>query len=205
MPGVPDMPPLAFAGQSGGGGNSSTIIAPMKTVQGLAQVVMMMMQGFGQGPGGPGGPGMPPPGVEIEMDEGPATRADSAVMPDPALDNATFSATVTAPPLSEAKVVELTDDSFKTTVGGARPTLVVFWAKWSTPSKRQVAIAEQISREHGARLTVASVDIDAARAAAGGINAVPTMVLYRNGSRVAALEGAAPKTQVDRFVASRIR
>jgi len=94
------------------------------------------------------------------------------------------------------KIVNLTTDTFKTTIAGATtPVLVDFWAPWCGPCKAIAPILEELAEEFAGKLRIAKVNIDdnAEIAAEHGIRAIPTMLLFKNGKLVEQIVGMLPK------------
>ena len=80
-------------------------------------------------------------------------------------------------------VVELTDDTFETTIQGDLPVLVDFWAPWCGPCKMIAPVVEEIAAEYTGKAVICKVNTDEHRDAAiqYGINAIPTLILFKNG------------------------
>ncbi|MGP1273442.1 MAG: thioredoxin [Phycisphaerales bacterium] len=88
----------------------------------------------------------------------------------------------TSPPLNE-----LTDDSFaetiETTPGVA---MVEFWASWCMPCRMLEPVIREIASNYGPRIVVGQVDTDRHRDTARRfeVNAVPTVIIFQDGSPV---------------------
>jgi len=94
------------------------------------------------------------------------------------------------------KIVNLTTETFKTTIAGATtPVLVDFWAPWCGPCKAIAPILEELAEEFAGQLRIAKVNIDdnAEIATEHGIRAIPTMLLFKNGKLVEQIVGMLPK------------
>jgi len=93
-------------------------------------------------------------------------------------------------------IVNLTTDTFKTTIAGATtPVLVDFWAPWCGPCKAIAPILEELAVEFAGKLKIAKINIDEndTIAAEHGIRAIPTMLFFKNGKLVEQIVGMLPK------------
>ena len=86
--------------------------------------------------------------------------------------------------MSSPNVLELTDDVFDQEVLEADvPVLVDFWAEWCMPCKMLAPTIDELAGEYAGRIKVGKVDTDASRESAMkfGINAIPTVILFKGG------------------------
>ena len=94
------------------------------------------------------------------------------------------------------RVLHLTDDTFDAHIQKLRgPILVDFWAAWCGRCKQIAPDLDELAEELDGQATVAKVDVDDNDGIASrfGIRAIPTLVVFKNGRKVAESVGAVPK------------
>jgi thioredoxin 2 len=74
------------------------------------------------------------------------------------------------------------------------PVLVDFWAAWCGPCRMVAPELEKIAGEHPGSVVVAKVDTQSLPevAARFGIQSIPTLLLFRDGSEAKRVSGAMP-------------
>ena len=79
--------------------------------------------------------------------------------------------------------------------------LVDFFATWCGPCKMLAPVLEEVANENPA-LTILKIDVDVVGelAAQFGIQAIPTLILFKNGERVAVKMGYQNKNQLLAFI-----
>ena len=97
-------------------------------------------------------------------------------------------------------------ESFKDIINGDRPVLVDFFATWCGPCKAMSPIIDALGKELQGQARILKVDIDKNPAIANqlGIQAVPTLVIFKNGEVVWRNSGGMSKSalyeQVKKFI-----
>ncbi|MDY7010223.1 MAG: thioredoxin [Planctomycetota bacterium] len=86
--------------------------------------------------------------------------------------------------MSSENVVELTDANFDDEVVNSNiPVLVDFWAEWCMPCKMIAPIIDELADEYAGKVKFGKINIDSNRQAAmqQGIQAIPTLLLFKGG------------------------
>jgi len=92
-------------------------------------------------------------------------------------------------------VVDAGDDDFGEVAEKATmPVLVDLWATWCGPCRMVSPVLAQLARERAGKVKLVKVDIDKAPRLSQrfGVQAVPTLMVLRDGEVIARQSGAAP-------------
>ncbi|MDP1580436.1 MAG: thioredoxin [Candidatus Didemnitutus sp.] len=105
-----------------------------------------------------------------------------------------------------ANLVQLDSANFKSTVAGATPVLVDFWAPWCGPCKMIAPILEELATEYKGQLTIAKVNVDdnGELAAQFGVRAIPTLLLFKGGAVIEQFVGMMDKATLKSKLAGKI-
>jgi thioredoxin 1 len=86
--------------------------------------------------------------------------------------------------MAAENVKEFNDQNFETEVlKSDTPVLVDFWAEWCMPCRMLAPTIEKIAKDYNGKVKVGKVDTDSNRDVSikYGINAIPTVILFKNG------------------------
>lgn len=96
----------------------------------------------------------------------------------------------------DENVVEITDANFETeVVNSTLPVLVDFWAQWCAPCRMLAPTIKELAQEYEGKVKVGKLDTDNNHntAVKFGINAIPTIILFRNGRATKTMVGMSSK------------
>ena len=86
--------------------------------------------------------------------------------------------------MASQNILELNDGNFDQEILTAdRVALVDFWAEWCRPCKMLAPTIEELADEYAGRIKVGKIDTDSSRQTAlkYGIQAIPTVILFKDG------------------------
>ena len=81
--------------------------------------------------------------------------------------------------------------------------LIDFWAPWCAPCKMQLPVLEELARETEDGVIIGKVDIDESIDIAGkfDVQAIPTLILFKNGNEVQRFIGVQSKETLSTEIA----
>lgn len=100
-------------------------------------------------------------------------------------------------------IVNLTQSDFREKVTeSSLPVLVDFWASWCKPCLAIAPTLEEIARDYEGKLVVAKVNVDEQRLLASmfQVMSIPTLILFKDGKKVAELVGTQSKESLIRKI-----
>jgi thioredoxin 1 len=101
--------------------------------------------------------------------------------------------------IMSANVKEFTDDNFQSEVlDSSQPVLVDFWAPWCGPCRQIAPMVEDLAAENEGTVKVGKVNIDdnPSYAQQYGVNAIPTLMIFKSGRPTDTFVGVRPKSQL---------
>lgn len=97
------------------------------------------------------------------------------------------------------KVQEITEQNFQQAILEAgKPAVVDFWAEWCGPCRVVGPVVEEVAEDFGDRIVAGKLDVDSNREIAMryGIQAIPTLLFFKNGELADKIVGAVDKRSI---------
>jgi thioredoxin len=105
---------------------------------------------------------------------------------------------------SESATLPLTERNFAEMVAGTPRLVVDFWAPWCGPCRAIGPALEEIARQEAGRVVIAKVNVDQEPGLAQrfGVQAIPTLLFFKDGQVVDTAVGALPRPELTRRIAA---
>lgn len=101
--------------------------------------------------------------------------------------------------MAGAATMKFTDENFRSDVlESGTPVLVDFWAPWCNPCRMISPIIDELATENSGKFAIGKINVDESpnTAVKYGINAIPTILVFKNGEVVQRFQGLTAKEEL---------
>lgn len=102
-------------------------------------------------------------------------------------------------------VPEFDDNNFEQEVlQSDQPVLVDFWAPWCGPCRMIAPVIEELANENAGTIKIGKLNTDQGQSTAMkyGVDAIPTLIFFKNGEVVERIQGVKPKSRLQETIDS---
>ncbi len=103
--------------------------------------------------------------------------------------------------------IAITDAQFeKEVLQSETPVVVDFWAEWCGPCRQIAPALEEIAQEMSGKVKIVKMNVDEnpMTPTTYRIQAIPTLILFKNGEVVDRQMGALPKTRLSSWISANV-
>ena len=99
-------------------------------------------------------------------------------------------------------IVAADDASFDSAIDSKVPVLLDLWAPWCAPCRMVSPILERLASENAGRLKLVKVDVDESPRIMTrfGVQAIPTLVILKDGEEASRQQGAGSRAQLSAWI-----